>query len=477
MPSAAGKDIIRAAHIPPPKVIRQLRAMSTSRSPSSHRQYWCHECNTSVQSVEGLDDPMCSRCHGSFLEEVRSSFMAPLHTHCFTPLLVAPSWSPASTTTTSTTTGGAASMTERHAPSHCVLVYPIVVPQSLDRIHSQQLQEDQHMPQDLVEDIQPLPPLLSNLFASLSGGLPPRSPTSPTSSSPAGSAGSSTSRAGRQQPDGPDILLARLMHMALHPPQGAQPTASSSGPSSQPPQGQRTTTLLPGGFQGSFQTFFAAYPPPPSPFGSAPGANSSSTGPAPASMSTPPFPPFLATLFSGLGLPMNAQGGFNFGDFVFSQEHLDRIAEQLGQQGPQPQQEGMPDEFFAKGLPDVDNIEAQVAKGLECVICQDKFSVGESGICKLGSCDHMFHRECVEPWLKKNHTCPTCRWDLLAEWKANKEGRDRVPWAEPTASSASPAGGASGASRSEAASAATGPDEEQAEKAPGSWEPEIEPLD
>ncbi|TXG74071.1 hypothetical protein EZV62_002650 [Acer yangbiense] len=44
----------------------------------------------------------------------------------------------------------------------------------------------------------------------------------------------------------------------------------------------------------------------------------------------------------------------------------------------------------------------------ECVICLDEFSDGDE--CKFGStCEHIFHKYCIDEWLPKNRRCPLCR--------------------------------------------------------------------
>ena len=45
----------------------------------------------------------------------------------------------------------------------------------------------------------------------------------------------------------------------------------------------------------------------------------------------------------------------------------------------------------------------------ECVICMQEFKDSDQ-IAEL-RCDsrHIFHKKCIEDWLKNNDTCPTCR--------------------------------------------------------------------
>ena len=48
-----------------------------------------------------------------------------------------------------------------------------------------------------------------------------------------------------------------------------------------------------------------------------------------------------------------------------------------------------------------------------CCICLSDISKGEETV--LLPCGHMFHCSCTMPWLKKNNTCPVCRFELPAE--------------------------------------------------------------
>lgn len=50
----------------------------------------------------------------------------------------------------------------------------------------------------------------------------------------------------------------------------------------------------------------------------------------------------------------------------------------------------------------------------ECVICQENFTHGQEYI--VLPCNpthpHKFHKDCIEPWLLNNDTCPTCRGSI-----------------------------------------------------------------
>ena len=44
---------------------------------------------------------------------------------------------------------------------------------------------------------------------------------------------------------------------------------------------------------------------------------------------------------------------------------------------------------------------------LFCPICLEEYNDKET-ICKL-NCNHIFHKECIKEWFKKNNNCPNCR--------------------------------------------------------------------
>lgn len=47
-----------------------------------------------------------------------------------------------------------------------------------------------------------------------------------------------------------------------------------------------------------------------------------------------------------------------------------------------------------------------------CTICICEIEDGET-CWELTACNHTFHAECIQKWLKKSRTCPLCRTSIL----------------------------------------------------------------
>lgn len=57
----------------------------------------------------------------------------------------------------------------------------------------------------------------------------------------------------------------------------------------------------------------------------------------------------------------------------------------------------------------------------ECAVCQERYQVREA-LNQL-PCSHLFHVECLKPWLTEHNTCPTCRWELETDDTDYEKGR------------------------------------------------------
>jgi len=133
----------------------------------------------------------------------------------------------------------------------------------------------------------------------------------------------------------------------------------------------------------------------------------------PPSMFIPGFP------FGGF--PLNTTGDPATQNPTF-QDFLNRTFQMYQQQhaGPPPTSVNVLNSLKERLITD-----EEISKQEECPVCQDKFKTGEGikGICL--PCKHLYHTECVMPWLKEHNTCPVCRWELPTDDAAYEQQRKK----------------------------------------------------
>jgi E3 ubiquitin-protein ligase RNF115/126 len=119
-------------------------------------------------------------------------------------------------------------------------------------------------------------------------------------------------------------------------------------------------------------------------------------------------PPFLGLLQS-MGL---IPGGGQMGDFVYSQEGLDRIVSQLMEQTATSNAPGPAPQADIDALPRRHVTEDMLGPEhrAECSICMDEVNIGGE-VTEL-PCKHWFHHMCVSAWLAEHDTCPHCRQSI-----------------------------------------------------------------
>jgi hypothetical protein len=54
---------------------------------------------------------------------------------------------------------------------------------------------------------------------------------------------------------------------------------------------------------------------------------------------------------------------------------------------------------------------------MDCPICLDLI---DDNMASLVNCDHHFHKQCIDTWLKINPTCPLCRTTTLFDFKGHQ---------------------------------------------------------
>ncbi|XP_062338431.1 E3 ubiquitin-protein ligase RNF126 isoform X2 [Osmerus eperlanus] len=99
-------------------------------------------------------------------------------------------------------------------------------------------------------------------------------------------------------------------------------------------------------------------------------------------------------------------------DYAWGVDGLDAIITQLLNQfentGPPPA-----DRERIKSLPTINITESHVGSGLECSVCKEDYSLGEN--VRQLPCNHLFHNDCIVPWLEQHDTCPVCRKSLSGQ--------------------------------------------------------------
>lgn len=129
----------------------------------------------------------------------------------------------------------------------------------------------------------------------------------------------------------------------------------------------------------------------------------------------------LQTLTTGGMFPGGgAEGGFplplnmihlhgNPADYAWGADGLDSIVTQLLNQlegsGPPPASKDQ-----ITSLPVVTITEADVLRTLQCSVCMEDYDKGEE--VRALPCKHLYHAECIIPWLERHGSCPVCRKDL-----------------------------------------------------------------
>jgi len=81
-----------------------------------------------------------------------------------------------------------------------------------------------------------------------------------------------------------------------------------------------------------------------------------------------------------------------------------------GPQGPIPASD-----VVIEGLPRYPLTEESLEKSVykDCPVCKEDFNPSDEVM--LVPCGHIFHPDCLQPWLKTNGSCPVCRFSLVPD--------------------------------------------------------------
>ncbi|EEF44516.1 E3 ubiquitin-protein ligase RNF115 [Ricinus communis] len=83
--------------------------------------------------------------------------------------------------------------------------------------------------------------------------------------------------------------------------------------------------------------------------------------------------------------------------------------------------------YYRDQAPNIVNERAREKEedGKRCAVCLEDFEPKE--IVMLTPCNHMFHEECIVPWVKSNGQCPVCRFALCDRIRGSSSGSFNIP--------------------------------------------------
>lgn len=114
----------------------------------------------------------------------------------------------------------------------------------------------------------------------------------------------------------------------------------------------------------------------------------------------------------GIGLLLNGAPGFgvrnaNLGDY-FVGSGLDELIEMLSRndrRGPPPAAQSAID-----AMPTMKINQRHLRGDSHCPVCKERFELGSDA--REMPCKHLYHSDCIVPWLVQHNSCPVCRLEL-----------------------------------------------------------------
>lgn len=116
----------------------------------------------------------------------------------------------------------------------------------------------------------------------------------------------------------------------------------------------------------------------------------------------------------------DAQHQANFGD-IFMRSGLQELIEQLtsnGRQAPAPASRSAID-----AMPTIKISRRHLNTDSHCPVCKDQFELGTEA--RQMPCNHIYHSDCIVPWLVQHNSCPVCRVELSSSGSGSARRTNR----------------------------------------------------
>ncbi|XVF83712.1 hypothetical protein PTKIN_Ptkin16aG0513300 [Pterospermum kingtungense] len=95
---------------------------------------------------------------------------------------------------------------------------------------------------------------------------------------------------------------------------------------------------------------------------------------------------------------------------------FDRLIDQLSQMDIQNigrYEQPPASKAAVEAMPTVEIDESHIHNELYCAVCKEPFELGTKA--RNMPCDHLYHSNCILPWLQLRNSCPVCRHELPAD--------------------------------------------------------------
>ncbi|KAI9175145.1 hypothetical protein LWI28_028022 [Acer negundo] len=115
----------------------------------------------------------------------------------------------------------------------------------------------------------------------------------------------------------------------------------------------------------------------------------------------------------------------NLGDY-FIGPGLEQLIQQLAENDPNRYGTPPASKSAVEGLPSIKITEQMMSSdSSQCAVCKDSFELNEEA--RQMPCKHIYHSDCILPWLEMHNSCPVCRYELPtddAEYEQRRNGNN-----------------------------------------------------
>lgn len=101
----------------------------------------------------------------------------------------------------------------------------------------------------------------------------------------------------------------------------------------------------------------------------------------------------------------------NIGDYFWGQGGLEQLIQQLAENDPNRYGTPPASKAAVEAMPTIkitqDHLNSDAS---QCAVCKETFEEGANA--RQMPCKHMYHEDCILPWLEQHSTCPVCRFAM-----------------------------------------------------------------